>query len=117
MVDFITLQQRGAMFRATCDLVNLLIKSIEVGEHSLQLNRQLLDRLASAAMKCPGFTPVMKDDVAWLSAMDEQKLSLCNQPVNADTWRHIYALAPKPGTPGDLIEVSGQDLVVRSLAN
>lgn len=117
MTDFITVQQRGAMFRATCDLINLLLKSMEVGEHSFHLNKQLLDRLASASINCPGFTPVMKDDIVWLSAMDEQKLSLCNQPANADTWRHIYALAPKPGAPNDLIEVSFKDFAPSFVAN
>lgn len=105
MSAHITIKQRGAMFRATCDLMNLLLKSIQKSPQSTQVNRQLLDRLAAAAMECPGFTPLMKDDIAWIMNMEGEKLRRYNLPQNPFSWRHIYALTPKCGSSLDVIEV------------
>jgi hypothetical protein len=57
-------------------------------------------------MSCPGFTPLMKDDIAWTINMGEQEQRAYGQPRFANRWRHQYALAPKPGMPLDVVEVT-----------
>lgn len=105
MTDCITFKQRNAVFKASCDLLRLLMKSLDKGDDPVNLNKQLLRRVAKAAMECPGFTPLMKDDVAWLIGMSDGEQMSHGQPRFANTWRHQYSLAPKPGMPLDVVEV------------
>lgn len=105
MTDCITLSQRAAMFQATRDLLRLLLKSLDRGDDPVTLNTQLLRRVAKAAMECPGFTTLMKDDVAFLVGMADGEQRLYGQPPFASSWRHQYALVPKPGMPLDVVEV------------
>ncbi|KGQ06603.1 hypothetical protein BBAD15_g8071 [Beauveria bassiana D1-5] len=104
MTDCITVSQRSAVFQATCDLLRLLLKSLDKGDDPVTLNKQLLRRVVKAAMECPGFTVLMKDDVAWIVGMSEGEQRSYGQPRFANSWRHQYALAPKPGMPLDMVE-------------
>lgn len=81
------------------------MRSIERGDNSVQLTNQLLQRIALGGLRCPGFTPTMKDDIIWMMHIDDTKALEFEQPPFADKWRHLYGLSPKPGFPGDLIEV------------
>lgn len=105
MTDCITLKQRGAVFQATCELLRLLKRSLDKGDDPINLNKQLFRRVTKAAMECPGFTPLMKDDVAWLTNMSDAEQRSHGQPRFANSWRHQYALSPKPGMPLDVVEV------------
>lgn len=96
------------MFGATKELLRLLSRSMNKGNDPINLNFQLQRRLVSAAMDCPGLTVAMKDDVAYIMEMSEQRMSYYNLPRNAFTWRHQFAIAPKTGptgAPADVIEV------------
>lgn len=115
MTDCITLKQRSAVFQATQDLIRLLLRSLEKGDDPINLNRQLLRRVTKAAMECPGFTTLMKDDVAWLVGMVDGEQRVHGQPRFASSWRHQYALTPKPGMPLDVVEVFLSLLVIFSL--
>ncbi|KAL2020497.1 hypothetical protein VTK56DRAFT_8382 [Thermocarpiscus australiensis] len=106
MADRITVRQRYAVYNATVKLVNLLIQALQRSHriNEMTINEQLLRRLVNAAMSCPGFSVVQKDNIAFLVHMDDQRTYLFNQPRFADLWTHIYALCPKPGVPHDVLE-------------
>ena len=108
MTDRITITQRQAMFKATCELLRVLSRSIYREDDSFNLTKQLYRRVVTAAMTCPGFTPLMKDDVAYMFDMDVQRQLSYGQPLHANSWRHQYGLVPKPGIPLDVVEVSPQ---------
>lgn len=72
----------------------------------IDLNMQLYRRLVSAGLSCAGFTPLMKDDIAYIANMTgEEAFRQYGLPPFASGWRHQYALAPKPGMPSDVVEV------------
>ncbi|RYO78033.1 hypothetical protein DL762_008909 [Monosporascus cannonballus] len=101
----ITIKQRHQMYETVVELIRLLKKQIWDGRHEHRLTRQLLDRLVKAAMLCPGFTVLMKDNIAELVGMDETRARRdFNQPRFANQWRHQYATSPKPGVPLDVLE-------------
>lgn len=106
MTDCVTISQRQAIFSATCELLRLLRRSIDRSENTLNLTPQLFERVVTAAMGCPGFTPLMKDDIAYIAKLTETRRREMGQPRLAHAWRHLYALSPKPGVPLDVIEVS-----------
>lgn len=86
--------------------MRLLTRSVNKGDDPVNLNLQLHRRLVHVAMTCPGFTPLMKDDIAFIVRMNEEKMRFYNQPPHASSWRHHYALAPKPGVVIDVLQVS-----------
>ncbi|KAG6002397.1 hypothetical protein E4U21_003128 [Claviceps maximensis] len=102
--DRITISQRHAAFSATCELMRLLGRSIQKQDDPVNLNNQLLGRLIAAAMKCPGFTPLMKDDIAFIAGISETEQRAFHQPRFASSWRHQYSISPKPGIPYDVLE-------------
>ncbi|RYP02982.1 hypothetical protein DL764_005468 [Monosporascus ibericus] len=103
--QYITIKQRNRMYETVMELIKLLKKQVWDGRHADRLTRQLLDRLVKAAMLCPGFTVLMKDNIAELVGMDEARARRdFNQPRFANLWRHQYATSPKPGVPLDVLE-------------
>jgi hypothetical protein len=106
MTDYITVRQRYAVYSATYRLVTHLAQTLQRHDrtHETVINEQLLKRLVTAAMLCPGFTVVQKDNIAAAANLDESRTRLFNQPRFADLWTHLYALCPKPGTPLDVLE-------------
>lgn len=103
--DRITISQRQAVFKSTCELARLLSRSIQKQDDPVNLTRQLYRRLVAVAMKCPGFTPLMKDDIACLANLSDMDQHGYNQPRYASCWRHQYSIAPKSGIPHDVLEV------------
>jgi hypothetical protein len=103
--DRINISQRQAIFKATCELARLLYRSIQKQDDPVNLTHQLYRRLITTAMKCPGFTPLMKDDIACLGNLSDMEERRHNQPRFASCWRHQYSIAPKPGMPLDVLEV------------
>jgi hypothetical protein len=106
MSNHITVRQRHAVYDATCKLIWLLTQSLERPNrfHEATINVQLLKRLVTAAMLCPGFSVVQKDNIAVVAQMPEERARMFNQPRFADMWTHLYALCPKPGIPLDVLE-------------
>ncbi|KZL80620.1 rna rnp-1 protein [Colletotrichum incanum] len=100
----VTVQQRCAIHKATCDLIRILVSSIQERRDELNLTHRLLKRVVTAAMRCEGFSALQKDDVAYLVGMDEMEQRAFGQPRFAEAWRHLYVLVPKTGVPLDVIE-------------
>ncbi|KAM7205678.1 hypothetical protein V8F33_001004 [Rhypophila sp. PSN 637] len=115
MSDKITIRQRWAVYNATYRLLELMMLSIR-RHHELQLsqgrppiqhdtiNEQLQKRLLRAAMLCPGFTVLQKDNIAYLVNMSDQQQRGFNQPRFPEMWIHEQAICPKPGVPLDVLE-------------
>ncbi|OAA35768.1 RNA recognition motif domain protein [Metarhizium rileyi] len=104
VTDRVTISQRQAVFKATCELARLLSRSLQKQDDQVNLTCQLYRRLITTAMKCPGFTPLMKDDISCLASLSDMEERRFSQPRFASCWRHQYSLAPKPGMPLDVIE-------------
>ncbi|KFA75376.1 hypothetical protein S40288_02022 [Stachybotrys chartarum IBT 40288] len=104
VTERITISQRRAVYRATCELLRLLANSVRKGDDSINLSEQLYRRVTESAMSCPGFTSLMKDDVAYMTNMSDMEQRAFGQPRFANSWRHQYAIAPKPGIPLDVLE-------------
>ncbi|KAL2758348.1 hypothetical protein ACRALDRAFT_1029542 [Sodiomyces alcalophilus JCM 7366] len=102
--EYITVGQRNAIHQATVDLIRHLWYMIRDGRDEVNLNRQLLRRVVTAAMTCPGFSTLQKDNIAYLMGMDELEERSYGQPRFASSWLHLLALGPKPGIPLDVIE-------------
>jgi hypothetical protein len=106
MTEFITLRQRHAMFKATMELIRLLGYHVKDKKDQVNLTSQLLRRLISAGMTCPGFTIQQKDCIASSVNMPEIEMRGYSMPRYSWSWTHQYALGCKPGVPLDVIEVS-----------
>ncbi|KAM0325082.1 hypothetical protein ACHAQA_007621 [Verticillium albo-atrum] len=102
--DYITLRQRAAIHRATVELLRILCSKVRDRVDEVNLTSGLQRRLVATAMMCPGFTPLQKDDIAYIVGMDDMESRAYNQPRHPDSWRHLYALSPKPGVPLDMLE-------------
>ncbi|PHH61153.1 hypothetical protein CDD81_721 [Ophiocordyceps australis] len=102
--ESITISHRQALYSATERLVQVLMDKIDRDSDAINLNKQLQIRLINAALSCPGFTPLMKDNIAWMLNVSEAEQRHFGQPRAAYAWRHQYSLAPKPGVPLDVIE-------------
>lgn len=121
MTAYITIRQRHRVYKTVVDMIQALQGAIYNSDHrrpavggggggpmssfSEVLNEKLLKRLVRAAMGCPGFSPLMKDDIAFISSLDERQAMEYGVPGSAARWRHIYTLIPNPGVPGDVVEV------------
>jgi len=108
--EMITIRQRESVFKSCLDLIRHLQHLIEMRRDPDKLTPQLLKRLVTTAMQCPGFTILQKDNIAYQVSFDDPKTREYNQPRFANSWLHQYSVAPKPGTPLDVIEVSWPSL-------
>lgn len=106
MTEHITIYQRHTVFEACIKLLDLLKKAIlqRYKKHEDRITQQLFERLVKAAMRCPGFTVVQKDDIAFVAGLDAEQLAAFHQPLFADHWRHQYALGPRPGASPSQID-------------
>ncbi|KAL6871372.1 hypothetical protein J3F83DRAFT_714278 [Trichoderma novae-zelandiae] len=104
VTNCVTIKEREAMYQATTALIRQLTRSILLQEDAAHLTPFLLRRLVQAAMLCPGFTPCMKDGIAWITNMQALDQEYYQLPRFADRWRHQYAIGPKPGFPLDVVE-------------
>ncbi|KAH7176673.1 hypothetical protein EDB81DRAFT_773302 [Dactylonectria macrodidyma] len=104
MTEYITINQRTAIYKATCELIRLLSRAIDKEDDVVNLNSQLFKRVITAAMNCHGFTSLMKDDFACMVDMTDVQALSFGQPRFANSWTHQYALVPKPGIRLDVVE-------------
>lgn len=107
MSNNITLRQRHAIYETTIKLIELLKIAISRdtnGRFSTVLNDQLLKRLVTAGMLCPGFSVLQKDNIATVAGLPVAETYQYNQPRYADQWVHLHALCPRPGLPVDVLE-------------
>ncbi|KAK0725735.1 hypothetical protein B0H67DRAFT_480130 [Lasiosphaeris hirsuta] len=105
--EYITIRQRAVIYNAAMGLIGLLRRSLEDPRREREdgnLTTQLLKRLCTAAMLCPGFSVMQKDNIAYAAGWGDAKLSQFNQPRFADLWTHQHILVAKPGVPIDVLE-------------
>jgi hypothetical protein len=115
LAAYITIRQRYRIYKAAVDMIQVLQGAIYNNDRrpmmpdhmrtSELLNEKLLKRVIRVAMSCPGFTPLMKDNIAFISSLDERQAMDYGLPAYANAWRHIYALTPNPAVPGDVVDV------------
>ncbi|KAH8811397.1 hypothetical protein F5884DRAFT_671620 [Xylogone sp. PMI_703] len=103
MVDHITIDERNRIHHATKELVALLVNHIERYPEDLCLTPQLLKRVWKAALRCPGFTPAMKDDIVYLCRIDDDTARLYGVPPYAPYWKYLWTIGAKPNVPDDLL--------------
>ncbi|KAI1423878.1 hypothetical protein F5Y12DRAFT_797924 [Xylaria sp. FL1777] len=119
MADYITIKQRQCVYEACMKMIGALVGKLSAFENSCheyprrgredstevkRLTPQLLDRLVTSAMLCPGFSVVQKHNIATTAGLSEQRSREFNQPRFADSWRHQWTLAPKADMPIDVLE-------------
>lgn len=115
MSHLITIRQRHAIYHAIYKLLGLLINKIKNHREKVLssgqkfredpiMNEQLKKRLVRAAMLCPGFSVLQKDNIACLAEMPESQERGFNQPRFPENWNHAQAICPKPGIPLDVLE-------------
>ena len=124
MPEHITVMQRHQVYDGVCKLLTCLRRTIdsrsgvaspsssyngESGRHAswnqhAQLNEQLLRRLFTAAMVCPGFSLVQKDNFSYAAGITDVNLEAYNMPRYADSWNSLHITSPKPGIPVDILE-------------
>ncbi|KAL2069036.1 hypothetical protein VTL71DRAFT_15374 [Oculimacula yallundae] len=103
MVDVITIDDRNQLFKVTLHLIELLQERIASEHENINLTTVLLKRVWRAALKCPGFSPAMKDDIVWKCSIDPQVASEAGVPDYAAYWSGLWTIGPKPGVPTDLV--------------
>ncbi|KAI1495808.1 hypothetical protein F5X99DRAFT_402332 [Biscogniauxia marginata] len=105
MAEYITISQRYVVYDACYKMIGTLQNTISRFPNHERMTVQLFNRLVRAAMLCPGFTVLQKDNIALLAKLPDDGRQF-NQPRFADLWRHLYTLGPKPDIPLDVLEVT-----------
>ncbi|KAI0172424.1 hypothetical protein GGR52DRAFT_572260 [Hypoxylon sp. FL1284] len=104
MTDCITICQRHIIWDTTVKMIQHLGQKLQEYPYHDRLTPQLLNRLVDTAMRCPGFTVLQKDNIAFVMGFDEARCLAYNQPGTASLWRHQWGLTMKPGVPQDVVE-------------
>lgn len=118
MAEHITIKQRHSVYEACLKMIEVLMNKLnnhgrgDDAPDNERLTPQLLNRLVASAMLCPGFTVVQKHNIATIANFSEERCREFNQPRFPDSWRHQWTLAPKPGMPIDVLEVSPNDPIL-----
>lgn len=106
MVDHITIEDRSLLHKATLDLIKLLQERIDNDTDPVNLNQMLYKRVWRAALKCPGFTPCMKDDVVYICGIDDRTAHELGVTPYAVWWKPLFTIGAKSGIPADTLMVS-----------
>jgi hypothetical protein len=106
MVDYITIEDRILLHQTTKDLLYLLVDRVSNEKDNVHLSPMLLKRVWKAALKCPGFTPCMKDDFVFICGLDDQTARDHGVLPFASYWKYLWCVGPKPGVPDDYLLVS-----------
>jgi hypothetical protein len=106
MVDYITIEERNLLHKATVDLLTLLMERINLDNDNVSLTPMLLKRVWKAALRCRGFTPSMKDDIVFICQIDGHTAAEYGVAPFAPYWKYLWTIGPKPGVPADLLLVS-----------
>jgi hypothetical protein len=127
MVEYITIDDREQIFNATLTLLTVLKNRIDGRletpnsdtrererdvDLEINLNSMLFKRLWRAAILCPGFSPTMKDTIAYKCQVNETLAQELGVPLFAADWKYLWTIGPKPGAPHDLILVSDSCIIL-----
>ncbi|KUJ23348.1 uncharacterized protein LY89DRAFT_573685 [Mollisia scopiformis] len=104
MVDYITIEDRDLLYDATSKLLDLLRDRLKsTPEQDINLSPMLYKRVWRAAIKCQGFTPTMKDNIAFKHELPSDLMQEMGVPLFAADWHYLWTIGPKPGAPHDII--------------
>lgn len=106
MVDYITIEDRNLIHKATMQLLALLRDRIDSIQEDINLTPMLYKRVWRAALKCSGFTPTMKDDIVFKCGIPLDIAKELGAPMFASEWKGLWTIGPKKNAPQDLILVS-----------
>lgn len=106
MVDYITCLDRELLYKATLQLLRLLVERVDNNNDPINLNAQLLKRVWRTALKCEGFSPCMKDNIVFELNVDPQTALELGVPPQADLWGYVWTIGPRKDVAYDLVEVS-----------
>jgi hypothetical protein len=108
MVDNITIEDRNLLHKATKDMLYLLIDRVNSDDQNgnININTMLLKRVWRAALRCPGFTPAMKDDFVYIVGLDDRTAIQFGMAPYASHWKYLWTIGPKPKVPADVLLVS-----------
>ena len=106
MVDYITIEDRTLLHKATLDMLTILVDRVNNNKDEICLTPMLLKRVWKAALRCAGFTPSMKDDVVFICQIDDQTAIDFGVTPYATYWKYLWTIGPKPGAPVDVLLVS-----------
>lgn len=106
MVDYITIEDRNQLYNVTMQLIDLLQERINSEHENINLTPMLLKRVWRAAIKCPGFSPAMKDDIAFKCGIEDSLARETGVPDYAPFYKDLWTIGPKPGVPTDVVLVS-----------
>ncbi|KAF8864625.1 hypothetical protein BDZ45DRAFT_581744 [Acephala macrosclerotiorum] len=108
MVDYITIEDRDLLFEATIKLLELLRDRLDgtrenKSEWEIHITPMLYKRCWRAALKCPGFSPTMKDEVVVKLHLDEMIAQEMGVPIFAAEYKYLWTIGNKPGAPHDMM--------------
>lgn len=107
MVDFITIEDRELLHKATVTLLRFLRERIDNAETpDLNITEMLYKRVWHAALICPGFSPSQKDDFIYMARVPQEVASDHGVPEYAAAWKSLWTIGPKRDAPADLVNVS-----------
>ncbi|ESZ91616.1 hypothetical protein SBOR_8015 [Sclerotinia borealis F-4128] len=104
MVDHVTCLDRELLYKATIQLLALLVERVDNNDDPLNLNAQLLKRVWRTALKCEGFSPCMKDNIVFKMNIDPQIALELGVPPQADLWSYVWTIGPRKDVAYDLVE-------------
>jgi hypothetical protein len=107
MVDFVTIEDRDLLHETTMVLLHHLKERLETNEMDVNITPMLYKRVWRAALRCSGFSPVMKDNVVHMVSIDSNTCYEFGLPPYPDYWKELWTIGMKPGAPHDLVLVSG----------
>lgn len=106
-MEHITIEDRNMLHEATKILLGLLMDRLgSQADQHVHINQMLLKRVWRAALRCPGFTPSMKDDIVYIAQLDDCTAIEYGLAPHASYWNKLWTIGPKPNIPVDVILVS-----------
>ncbi|EPE26002.1 RNA-binding, RBD [Glarea lozoyensis ATCC 20868] len=103
MVEYITIEDRNLIHQTTKELLTMLVERVHNERDPVNLTHMLLKRVCRAALRCPGFTPIMKDDIVYIAGLEDRLAIEAGVPPFAYEWKVLWTIGPKPGVPNDLL--------------
>ncbi|TGO45165.1 hypothetical protein BCON_0416g00010 [Botryotinia convoluta] len=104
MVNHVTCQDRELLYKATMQLLGLLVERVDNNDDPVNLNAQLLKRVWRTALKCEGFSPCMKDNIVYKMKIDPTTAFECGVPPQADLWSNVWTIGPRKDVAYDLVQ-------------
>lgn len=102
MVDYITIKDREFLHQTTIKLLQLLKFHLETDTENIHLTPMLYKRVWRAALKCHGFSPSQKDDIALVVNLPHEQAQEFGIPPFAPFWKRLWTIGARCEMPNDL---------------